>query len=175
MDEIEALFFLDRADEILREGFFHEALTPVRKRFEPLLKAQKTSLTSLRDKIKIIPIALRDCDQNIFRTVAWAVVKRKRIAIEHHHLAKAGPVRRTISPQALVRYRDNWYVDAFCHLRNELRTFELNRIIKAEPDPGAFRSIPKEQIQPFFADAYGIFTGPATKTATIEFTGTAAC
>ena len=35
---------------------------------------------------------------------------------------------RTVSPQRLSYYRDNWYLDAWCHLREGLRTFALDAI-----------------------------------------------
>jgi predicted DNA-binding transcriptional regulator YafY len=73
-----------------------------------------------------------------------------------------------------VRYRDNWYVDAYCHLRQELRTFALDRLTKAETAPGKHHRVSRQQREDFFASAYGIFTGSATHTAVIDFTGTAA-
>ncbi len=35
---------------------------------------------------------------------------------------------RQISPQRLTHYRDNWYLDGWCHLREGLRTFALDAI-----------------------------------------------
>jgi predicted DNA-binding transcriptional regulator YafY len=173
-DEIEALLCLDNAVESMHEGFFSDLLDPVRKRFEPLLKAQRTTLNTLRERIKILSIGSRDCDREIFRTIAAAVVRRRRIAITHRPLEDDEPLKRVVSPQALVRYRDNWYVDAFCHLRKHLRTFALNRIESAGPAKGKFRKVPAGKMQAFYADSYGIFTGPADKKAVIDFTGTAA-
>jgi proteasome accessory factor C len=173
-DEIEALLCLDHAMENMQEGFFHDLLEPVRNRFEPFLKAQKTSLHSLRDRIKILSIGSRDCDKEIFKTIASAVVRNKRLSIKHRTLAKDELQQRDISPQALIRYRDNWYVDAFCHLRNDLRTFALNRIEIAEFASGKFCKIHQEQMKIFYGDSYGIFTGPADKQAVLQFTGTAA-
>lgn len=37
--------------------------------------------------------------------------------------------KRTIHPLNLFKYKDNCYVTAFCELRNDIRHFELNRII----------------------------------------------
>ncbi len=173
-DETEALLWLDHAVENMQEGFFHDLLEPVRNRFEPFLKAQKTSLNSVRDRIKILSIGSRNCDKEIFKTIASAVIRSKQLSITHRALKKNELQQRDISPQALVRYRDNWYVDAYCHLRNGLRTFALNRIEQAEFAPGKFRKIPKEQMEPFYGDSYGIFTGAADKQAVVEFTGTAA-
>jgi proteasome accessory factor C len=146
----------------------------VRKRFEPLLSAQKTSFASLRERVRILPVQSRSVDDALFRIVAEAVVRRKRLYLEHAKLDKDVAIKRTISPQTLVRYRDNWYVDGFCHLRNELRTFALNRISKAQLVPGKHRAVPRSERDAFFAAAYGIFTGPATRVARIRFTGVAA-
>ena len=35
---------------------------------------------------------------------------------------------RTVSPQRLTHYRDNWYLDAWDHEREALRSFALDRI-----------------------------------------------
>lgn len=173
-NEIEALLCLDHAVESMQGSFFGDILAPMKKRFEPLLKAQKTRMAALRERIRIIPIQSRQIDEHLFRTVAGAVMRKRALRIEHAKLPDEAPTSRIISPQALVRYRDNWYVDAFCHLRNELRTFALNRIESAVPAHGKFHSVSLDRLHTFFADSYGIFTGPADKKAVIDFTGTAA-
>jgi predicted DNA-binding transcriptional regulator YafY len=173
-DEIEALLCLDHAVETIHEDFFHGLLEPVRKRFEPMLKAQKTSLKTVRERIKILSMASRECNKEIFRKIASAVVAERRLSIKHRNLDKDAARERVISPQALIRYRDNWYVDAFCHLRNDLREFALDRIETAEFERGEFQKVPKDRLDAFFGESYGIFTGPADKRAVIDFTGIAA-
>lgn len=32
----------------------------------------------------------------------------------------------------MVHYRDNWYVDAWCHLRKEIRSFAVDAITECE-------------------------------------------
>jgi proteasome accessory factor C len=173
-DEIEALLCIDNAVEKLHEGYFSDLLAPLRKRFEPLIKEQSTTLETLRERIRIIPMAGRECNREIFRTIAGAILQRRCVAIAHHTLENRESRLREISPQTLVRYRDNWYVDAFCHLRGELRTFSLSRITGAEYVARVYHSIPKKERETFFAESYGIFTGPADKLAVIDFTGAAA-
>jgi proteasome accessory factor C len=173
-NEIEALLGFHHAVESLQKGFFSDVLAPIKKRFEPLLKAQKTQTTSFLDRIKIIPLQSRNVDEKLFRMIAEAVVAGKRLRIEHAKISDESPIERSISPQTLVRYRDNWYVDAFCHLRNELRTFALDRILSVDFDPGKYHRTPRKQCEDFFGAAYGIFTGPATQTAEILFRGPAA-
>jgi proteasome accessory factor C len=172
--ELEALLSFEHAVESLQGGFFQDILAPVKDRFEPILKAQKTHLNALRDRIKIIPIQSRPIADALFRTIAGAVIRQRCLHIEHSKLSEKEPTSRTISPQTLVRYRDNWYVDAYCHLRRKLRTFALDRLTKAEPVTDKYHVVSKREREKFFASAYGIFTGPATQSAVIDFTGTAA-
>ena len=73
-NEIEALLSLEYAVETMQGGFFREILAPVKTRFEPVLKAQKTRMATLRERIKIIPIQSRPINESIFRVVAGAVV-----------------------------------------------------------------------------------------------------
>ena len=66
-----------------------------------------------------------------FETVALATISRKCLRITH--LRERGEkVTRTISPQQLVDYRDNWYVDAWCHLRKGFRSFGVDAIEEVE-------------------------------------------
>ena len=34
----------------------------------------------------------------------------------------------------MVHYRDNWYVDAWCHLREDLRSFSVDAVSSIEAD-----------------------------------------
>jgi predicted DNA-binding transcriptional regulator YafY len=47
-------------------------------------------------------------------------------------LQNSAPSKRTISAQKLIYYRDNWYLAAHCHFRNELRIFSIDCVHSAE-------------------------------------------
>lgn len=75
-----------------------------------------------------------------------------------------------ISPQTLLRYRDNWYLDAWCHLRQGLRSFALERIETAHTLNEAAEAIGPEQLEAHYAQSYGIFAGPVEHAAVLRFT-----
>src|SRR5882762_6822078 len=56
-----------------------------------------------------------------FGLVAAAVLRRSRLWIRHYNRKDDRETEREISPQRLVHYRGNWYVDAYCHVREALR------------------------------------------------------
>jgi len=53
---------------------------------------------------------------------------RKRLKIRHTRRMEGEVLEREVSPQRLVHYRDNWYLDCFCHKRQALRTFAVDAI-----------------------------------------------
>jgi predicted DNA-binding transcriptional regulator YafY len=172
--QIEALLLCENAFKSLRADFFNSPGNDLQVRLHALLKAHKIRLHEWRDRLKIVPIASRTIDEKVFRIIAEATLKSKRLFIEHLPAADNQPQNREISPQALIYYRDNWYVDAYCHLRNDLRTFAVDRIIQAKCIKGKWKAISAEQRSHFFSESYGIFSGLPQKLAVIRFTGTAA-
>ncbi|MEA3275609.1 MAG: WYL domain-containing protein, partial [Pseudomonadota bacterium] len=70
--------------------------------------------------------------------------------------------------------RDNWYLDAWCHLRRALRSFSIDRVHPVYIDDKPARQISEKRLDQYFGDAYGIFTGKAKHTAEIRFTAEAA-
>jgi predicted DNA-binding transcriptional regulator YafY len=76
---------------------------------------------------------------------------------------------REISPQRLVHYRDNWYLDAWCHLRRDLRTFALDNIQRARLLSAQAKEIDSGTLDAHYSSSYGIFSGAATQTAVLRF------
>ena len=70
-------------------------------------------ITSLKETEKIIEEAIR---------------KNEKIDIIYNTV-DGGQSKRTIHPLNLFKYRNEYYVTAFCELRNDIRHFEINRIV----------------------------------------------
>jgi len=108
----------------------------------------------------------------VLRAVCEGLLEGRRLRIRHGEKDK--DLERDVSPQKLVRYRDNWYLDAFCHKKEDLRHFGLSRIHSALVLKDAAKRIPASELRIHFAEAYGIFSGPAPYEAVLRFTGYAA-
>jgi predicted DNA-binding transcriptional regulator YafY len=57
-----------------------------------------------------------------------AVRELRRVTMVYHTSGRPEPQGREIDPYALVHQRGWWYVIGFCHLRQEVRTFRVDRI-----------------------------------------------
>jgi predicted DNA-binding transcriptional regulator YafY len=68
-----------------------------------------------------------------------------------------------------VHYRDNWYLDAYCHLREDLRSFAVDAIQSAIPRETRAKEIPKAELDEYLGSGYGIFAGRKVVWATLKF------
>lgn len=173
-DELEALICLEGIASSLQKGYLSEAFTSFKSRLSKLLIAQDIELKEWQQRFKILPVAYHKADPEIFRKVVDATLHRQKLKIIYKKLTDTDPSERVLSPQAVVRYKDNWYVDAFCELSVGLRSFSLNRIREAIILQENAINISEELLLSFFAQSYGIFIGSAVYTAEILFTGIAA-
>lgn len=173
-DELQALLILSNITDSLQNGFFSEIMAPLHECLDELLEAQEIDKKSWCEKIKIVPVAFRKSNPGIFKTVAEAILHEKKLGIIYWKYHDKSNVIRVVSPQKIIRYKDNWYLDAFCHKDNILKTFSINRIEKAEISDTQSKLIPQDELETYYNSTYGIFSGNSVKTAVIEFRNYAA-
>ncbi len=91
-------------------------------------------------RIRILGMAARPAGVH-FNTCADALLRR-RLALQYHSRSRDELTERTVSPQRLTHYRDNWYLDAWCHRAEALRSFSVDRIRAARLLEESAREIP---------------------------------
>jgi predicted DNA-binding transcriptional regulator YafY len=87
----------------------------------------------------------------------------------NHNPQQNTQTNRTISPQQLIYYRDNWYIAAYCHYRKELRVFAIDNIRSSKILEQPAEPKDSEQLEQFLTSSYGIFSGIAQYLAILEF------
>ena len=172
--ELYALLVSEKLLADVQPGILEPALSPLRERISELLRHRRAGHPDLDRHVRILQIAARTTTVEHFQKIATALLDRKRIRILYHGRARDKTTERDISPQRLVYYRDNWYLDAWCHLRNGLRSFALDRIHPVYIDDTPASEVPEELLVAHYTDAYGIFAGRADKVAILRFSGEAA-
>jgi len=173
-EEIKALICMDHLVEGLGAGFLKEQLGPLRTRLDRILHTQRIKVEEFRRKFRLVPLANRTVNETIFLTIVKGLLRSQQVSIVHRSLGSDRPTQRIVSPQTILHYRDNWYLDAWCHLRDQLRTFAVDRIEWAILTRNKACIIPAEETIPHFTSAYGIFSGKVQDIAVIRFTGVAA-
>ncbi len=154
----------------IQPGLLDADLNPLRKRIEDILAKQQLGSGELPRRVRILKTAARAVADHGFQTVAGALVQRQRLQLHYHDRASNQVTARVVSPQRLVHYRDNWYLDAWCHLRNGLRTFSLDRVQTPKPLEHPAIDLEDTRLDEHYTRTYGIFAGPARHTAVLRFT-----
>ena len=73
-----------------------------------------------------------------------------------------------------MNYRGTWYLDAWCHLRNDLRSFAVDAIREARLLEARAKQIADAELDAHLGAGYGIFAGRKVEWATLRFTPEAA-
>ena len=66
-----------------------------------------------------------------YNLLTRAIKERKKGKLLYYSYDK-GENERVICPAEMFLFQDGWYVAAYCLLKNDIRHFELKRIIKYE-------------------------------------------
>jgi len=145
-------------------------LKPLQTRLNKILETQGADANVLSKRIRVVHAGKRRMPLKSFELVAKATVDRKQIEIVHLNRQSGESIKRIISPQQLIHYRDNWYVDAWCHLRGGIRSFSIDAIEGAMLLEQDAKDIDREQLLKQMQSGYGIFGGQAKAWAELKFT-----
>jgi predicted DNA-binding transcriptional regulator YafY len=126
--EVLALVTLQHLLAQLEPGLLGPKLKPIQGRLASLMEQNGLSSQDVAARVRVLHAGKRTLAPPLFEAVASATLARKRLRIDHYNRQNGQTVSREVSPQRVVHYRDNWYLDAWCHLRNDLRSFAIDAI-----------------------------------------------
>jgi predicted DNA-binding transcriptional regulator YafY len=172
--EIHALLIMEDLVKQLQPGLLDEHLKPLRERLKLLLGRADLPSDQIRKRIRILHMASRPSGPRHFRLVSQATLMRRRLRLRYYNRGRDDLTDREVSPQRLVYYRGNWYLDAWCHLRKDLRSFAVDAMRKVSLSPTAAQEVDATSLDAHLGAGYGIFSGVADKFAVLRFEPAAA-
>src|ERR1700730_12630719 len=167
--ELQALALMQRLLKDVGGGLLSEHLGPLSKRLYELTQHRRLHLGEAASRLRFPAIASRPSGP-AFQTVASATLQRKKLWIEYHARSSDERSERTVSPQRITHYRESWYLDLWDEGKAALRSFAIDRILKAIPLDEKAKDIPEAELDGHYASSYGIFGGQADKVAVLRFT-----
>ena len=144
-------------------------IEPLMARIDAILGAGDTSSKELRKRIKVIAHHSRKADSASFADVGYALLQRRQITICYYARSRDETTERTVSPQRLVHYQANWYLDGYCHMKKALRTFALDGISRLQLCDERAIEIPARELDEHLTAGYGIFSGKTVQKARLRF------
>jgi predicted DNA-binding transcriptional regulator YafY len=168
-DELRALLTMDRLLSDLQPGVLSELVGPIRQRLRELIESGEHTLADVSNRIRVLTMGARTVEPGHFRALSTALLSRRRLRIRHLRRQTGEVLDREVSPQRLVHYRDNWYLDTWCHHRQDLRTFAVDAIESATVHDEPAHEVDVELLDRHLMSGYGIFAGSQTQEAVLLF------
>lgn len=114
---------LDNAKHFLSENNFKYV-----DKYEEFLDKTKKMYSIYEEKSKYIANVDTTSSDVIEKIIKSAISKNEKVDIVYNDV-DGSQHRRIIHPLYLFKYKENYYVTAFCELRNDIRHFEIKRIV----------------------------------------------
>ena len=168
--ELVALATIQQLLVQLQPGLLADTLGPIKLRLAELLKTHGLNEREMVERVRIVHAGKRDVLPQSLEAAASATMRRRRLKFVHFNRQTGERLEREVSPQRLVLYRDNWYVDAWCHMRSALRSFAVDAIEVPQVLETAAKDMQPEEIDAIVYPSYGIFAGRPKAWARLRFT-----
>jgi predicted DNA-binding transcriptional regulator YafY len=153
----------------IEPGILASHVAPLQGRLVALLEASGHPASEITQRVRLSSMAKRTVVPRFFTDITSALLERRRIEIDAWNRGRNETNTRVISPQRLIHYRDNWYLDAWCHLRNDLRSFSVDAIQQVKVLREQARNVAMARLDAHYSSAYGIFAGQPKDWAVLRF------
>ncbi len=151
-------------------GLLGPHIEPLMKRLHQLLGSGAPPKADVAKRIRVQTVGARRVHLPHFQALGSALLRRQRALIRYRGRSRADTTEREVSPQRLVHYRDNWYLDAWCHWRQALRSFSVDAIEQVRVLDRACIDIADAELDEVLGAGYGIFAGREVRWAGLRFT-----
>ena len=167
--ELHSLLFIHQLIDNLGVGLLKHEAYFLKKRVEKLIDRGHIARLATQDRIRFIGVAMRDVEAHQFQPIAEAILRARCLRITYTTRDEGLVSQREVSPQRLINYRNNWYLDAWCHKRDYYRTFAMECISSISKSTAPYKSVSCAEMDSYFQASYGIYAGDDIATATIRF------
>jgi predicted DNA-binding transcriptional regulator YafY len=173
-EETYALLTMHQLLTELEPGLLAPHIAPLLSRLEAIVGQDELRFEEVRNHIRLARIGTRRKNPIHFDVVSRAILEQKRIRIRHYNRNEDTHTERELSPHRLTFYRNNWYLEAWCHLRKDLRRFSVDALEQVELLTQAAKAVSPAKLDAAFMGSYGIYGGENTQTAVLRFSAAAA-
>lgn len=128
--EIAVLLFageiLTKENGFMYEQYFKSALSKIKNciRLEDIAVSED-KLSSISYKIDTLKTKLWE---NNFYIIERSIVQRKTLEVEYYTLSRNKISKRLLDPYHLIYKKGAWYLIAYCHWREAIKIFRVDRI-----------------------------------------------
>lgn len=129
-EEIAVLFFageiLVKKNGFLFEKYFKSALSKLKNTLaKEEIKISSDKISSISYEIETLKTKLWE---NIFYIIEKSISEKKSIEVDYYTASRDEVRRRTLDPYHVIYKSGAWYLIAYCHWREDVKIFRVDRI-----------------------------------------------
>jgi predicted DNA-binding transcriptional regulator YafY len=129
-------------------------------------------LDSRADLFAVLPAARPSYAPGCFCTLATAVVCRRRLEMVYWTASRDETNRRTFDPYDLVLVEDGWYAVGYCHLREEVRVFAVQRVRSVQATGDTFDRPAGFRVEYYMQGSFRAVRGDGDHQVVLRFAST---
>lgn len=168
-EEAYALLMMQSLLTEMQPGLLGPHIEPLKARLRAVIESGKHPAEDVESRIKLLNVAARPVPDRHFEMVAGALLGSRRLHIRYHGRAKDDVTEREVSPQLMIFHRGNWYLGAWCHRQEAMRSFSMDAIEAATALNKKSKAVSRKELNGFVGQGYGIFAGSDVRWAKLRF------
>ncbi|HEV2438159.1 MAG TPA: WYL domain-containing protein [Verrucomicrobiae bacterium] len=168
--ELFALVVAEKALQQYRGTSFEKPLLSAIKKMEQALPDTiSLNLADIEQTISFRTRAEPVLDLEIFEVLARAVSRHQQLELAYRKPGQRKPEKRIIDPYHLANINGEWFLFAYDHARNDIRTFVPARIRSAHRTGETFERSQKFSLEERLRDSFGVHSGEGEYDVVIRF------
>ena len=168
--ELFALVVAERALQQYRGTSFEKPLLSALQKMEQSLPDTiSLSLTDVEQTISFRTSSEPILDLEIFDTLAKATRARRQLELTYRKPGQKHAEQRIVDPYHLANINGEWFLFAFDHLRNDLRTFAPTRIKAIRATGKTFERRKRFSLEERLRGSFGVQSGQGVFDVVIRF------
>lgn len=135
-----------------------------------------TNITEADTQKKQFPVVIKITNaieneklSGYFQTISACIQERRSMDMTYHTLYSRETKERRVDPYGLVFYEGAWLFTGYCHMREEIRTFALDRIKSLKATNFYFKVKDLFDINTYLSDSWGIIHDDKKVDVTVRF------
>ena len=167
LPEVMALYLSRDVLKVLKDTFIYDNLDSLFKKIQALLPSE--ALAFLKEVEKNLYVRerpqkhYREGLPRLFDALNRAVAENRVMDITYFTMSRNQETRRRVDPYSLWYFDGSFYVIGFCHLRDEIRVFAVDRIHDFQVTEETFQRPMDFSGREFMRTSFGAFQGRATR------------
>ena len=168
--ELAALLIAEKALQQYRGTQFEKPLlSAIRKIEQSLPDTISLNLAELDKTISFRTRVEPILDLKIFDALAQATAQRRQLELSYRKPGRRETESRLVDPYHLANINGEWYLFAFDHARQAIRTFVPARVSSAKQTGKIFARPDKFSLERRLRDSFGVHSGEGDYTVVLRF------